>query len=94
MFADEKVCVGSVSAPAHGTIYYLSVSEIRQKASHGLPNGGLRGIWVRVGGMAGVRPGNRDELGMGSAKWLMFLEVCESWKLVTDLDDAVSKEIC
>lgn len=44
--------------------------------------------------MAGVRPGNRDELGMGSAKWLMFLEMCESWKLVTDLDDAVSKEIC
>lgn len=94
MLADEQVGVGSIGTPAHGTIYYVPISELWQETSHSLSNSDLGSIWVGVGGMAGVRSGNRDELGMGGAKWLMLLEVCESWKLVTDLDDTVSEGPC
>jgi hypothetical protein len=90
MLADEKVGISSVCTPTHGTIYDLPVSKIWQEPTHGLSNACLRGVWVAIGGMAGVRPRNRDELGMCGAKWLMFLEVSESWKLIAGLDDTIS----
>jgi hypothetical protein len=105
MLANQQSRVGRISAPAQRLVEQTPVFEAGQEGRDGFTNGGFGGVGYGISGVFGVRPRDRDTLGVGCSVWLVHLEAGEAWtdvnvayglrsgfltwELITDLDDPV-----